>query len=488
MFIGAKAENIGFLSNNINKLLEHHAAWRSSFHPEDDLLNSPENKLFSERFEKAFDELLARHDQNLPYFHPRYNAQMLKDPPVTAILGYLTFMMSNPNNHAYEGGPVTTDMEMEVIQTLLSLCGYKSGWGHLSSGGSLANLEALWAVRDYNKKGYVLFSEVSHYSWKRICKILGIKTYAEIQVDKNFRMDLNQLEKFLKNEKVLMVIGNIGSTGTGSVDDIEGILKLREKYKFHFHLDAAYGGFVRSSILDGNYKVVPQKDTSIKDQYIYKQLKLISKSDSITIDPHKHGLLPYGAGAVLYKDENLRKIILNTAPYTYHQLDKPNIGMFSLEGSRPGAMAAACWLTYKAIPPNKEGVGSVVDNCLAQAGYFYENIEKSNYLSNFNKPDLDICTFYHKDKKLKGVKINEKTLKIYREFSVENPDAPFILSKFVTPSVIAKRVIKGLQLPDKINFNAMRAVFMKPWGAMNDFYYLSMLLRALEEFAEREGG
>lgn len=486
MFIGPKAENIGFLTENFNKLIEHHASWRRSFHPGDDLLNAPQAEIFSERFKSAFDELLSRHDKNLPYFHPRYNAQMLKDPPMTAILGYLAFMMSNPNNHAYEGGPVTTDMEMEVTQSLLSLCGYKKGWGHLASGGSLANLEALWAVRDYYKKGYVLFSEVSHYSWKRICKILGIRKYAEIPVDKNFRMDLNQLEKFLKKEKVLMVVGNIGSTGTGSVDDIAGLLRLKEKYDFHLHLDAAYGGFVRASILDSNYKVVPHEATGIKDAYLYKQLKLISKSDSITIDPHKHGLLPYGAGAVLYKDENLRKIILNTAPYTYHQLDKPNIGMFSLEGSRPGAMAAACWLTYKVIPLNKEGVGVVVDNCLAQADYFYNTLAKSSHLMNFNKPDLDICTFYFNDEELRGDKINEKTLKIYHEFSVENPDAPFILSKFVAPSVIAKRVIKGLKLPSKTNFTAMRAVFMKPWGAMNDNYYLKMLIKELEEFCGRE--
>ncbi len=484
MFIGPKAENIEFLKSHIDTLLNHHAGWRQSFHPGDQPLQLPETDDFRESFERAFSELLARHDKNLPYFHPRYNAQMLKDPPITAILGYLAFMMSNPNNHAYEGGPVTTDMEMEVTDTLLKLCGYKKGWGHLSSGGSLANLEALWAVRDYYKKGHVLFSEVSHYSWKRICGILGIKNYAEIPVDKNFRMDLNLLEKFLKKEKVLMVVGNVGSTGTGSVDDLEGILRLRDKYDFHLHLDAAYGGFVRAAILDENYKVMTRDASGINNDYLYRQLKLISKSDSITIDPHKHGLLPYGAGAVLYKDERLRKIILNTAPYTYHQLDKPNIGMFSLEGSRPGAMASACWLTYKVMPPNSAGVGKVVSSCLNQAEYFSRGIEESRHLKNFNIPDLDICTFYADDPGLTGEVINEKTLKIYHEFSVENQEAPFILSKFVSPAPVAKRVIKGLEIPKGINFTAMRAVFMKPWGAANNYYYIKMLLDSIKNYTE----
>ncbi|MCK6604234.1 MAG: aminotransferase class I/II-fold pyridoxal phosphate-dependent enzyme [Ignavibacteriaceae bacterium] len=486
MFIGPKAENTELLRSHINRLLEHHAEWRQSYHPDDKPLGSSLTDGFKAKLESAFNELLSRHDKNLPYFHPRYNAQMLKDPPITAILGYLAFMMSNPNNHAYEGGPVTTDMEMEVTRTLLDLCGYKDGWGHLASGGSLANLEALWAVREKYKGGGVYFSEVSHYSWKRICNILGIQYFTEVPVDENFRIDLDLLEKDLKKKKTLMVIGNIGSTGTGSVDDLEGLLLLKDRYGFHLHLDAAYGGFARSCILDKHYEVMPQGSTGIKSVHLYRQLELIAESDSITIDPHKHGLLPYGAGAVLYKDQNLRDMILNTAPYTYHQLDKPNIGMFSLEGSRPGAMAAACWLTYKVMPPNSKGVGVIVQKCLDQADYFYRSIEKSDYLANFNKPDLDINTFYFRDDEyMRAHVISKKTLEIYHEFSVENPDAPFILSKFVTPPHIAKRAHRGLRFDDKENFTAMRAVFMKPWGEMKNYYYLRMLLDSLNEFCAK---
>jgi glutamate/tyrosine decarboxylase-like PLP-dependent enzyme len=149
---------------------------------------------------------------------------MLKDPSIPALLGYFAVMLTNPNNHAYEGGPVTTEMEMEVVDDLLKLVGFKNGWGHLTSGGSLANLEALWAVRDFRKEGIAVFSKGSHYSWKRICAILKVD-FIEIDVDENYRIDLNQLEDVLKNNTVMFVMANFGTTGVGAVDPINEILK-----------------------------------------------------------------------------------------------------------------------------------------------------------------------------------------------------------------------------------------------------------------------
>jgi glutamate/tyrosine decarboxylase-like PLP-dependent enzyme len=478
-YIGPKAENIELLKKLINRIIDHHSDWRKSFSPEDPPLY-PRLPLKNKKLEEELEKFLIRSDSSLPYFHPRYLAQMLKDPAIPTILGYLSFMLSNPNNHAYEGGPVTTEMEMEVIGLLLKFIGFRNGWGHLTSGGSLANMEALWIARDYYPDGYVYFSEVSHYSWKRICKILRIEEFKEIPVDKNFRLDLNKLENEFKSHPPMFVMANLGSTGTGSVDDIESIIELRKKYKFHLHIDAAYGGFIKSVILDKNYRQLPFPKVKNLNEFVYKQLLKLQEADSITIDPHKHGLISYGAGAVLYKDEELRKVVLNTAPYTYHKQDKPNIGMFSLEGSRPGAMAAACYLTYKVLPPNGSGIGKVIMNSLAASKKLFSLLSKSEKFRNLNFPDLDINCFYIDSPKKQINEVNNFTNEVYKKLSVETINPPFIISKFIAPPQLAKTLLPQYTNDNDDNLISLRTVFMKHWNSLNDFYYVGELVKELE--------
>lgn len=478
-FIGPKSENIDYLKELINKVLDFQKEWRNSFYTDDHSLYNSEAS-HNIKLEEELVKFLDRSKKSLPYFHPRYVAQMVKDPSLATILGYLTFMLSNPNNHAYEGGPVTTEMEMEVTDLLLKFAGFNKGWGHITSGGSLANMEALWAARDYYPDGTVYFSEVSHYSWKRICSILRINKFSEIPVDGHFRMDLNILEERLKKNPAMFVMANLGSTGAGSIDDIESILQLKKKYNFHLHIDAAYGGFIRSAILDIDYNLLPYNTNLNVSEYTYKQLGLISEADSITIDPHKHGAISYGAGAVLYKNEELKKVVLNTAPYTYHQVDKPNIGMFSLEGSRPGAMAAACYLTYKVMPPNISGIGLLVSNTLAASKKFYGLIEASGKLNNLNIPDLDINCIYSAPDVKTITEVNNSTLKIYNRLSVESSSPEFILSKFITSPLITARALPGYVNPLSEELCSLRFVFMKHWVAIDDFYYIKELVKALE--------
>lgn len=481
-FIGPKAENIDALKQLMNIVLDFHANWRKENFAGDESLYR--NNFRIDELKKQLQLFLERSKKNLPYFHPRYSAQMLKDPSIPTILGYVAFMMSNPNNHAYEGGPVTTEMEMEVVEMMLEMVGFENGWGHLASGGSLANLEALWAVRDSSQKEIkVFFSEVSHYSWKRICSILRISNYKEIIVDKNFRMDLNELEQELKKSDSSVVIANLGSTGTGSVDDIAAILKLKQQYNFHLHIDAAYGGFARTLLLDEK-NILSEFDSSLPvSEFAYRQLKSIQDADSITIDPHKHGLISYGAGAVLYKDENLRNIILNSAPYTYHKLDKPNIGMFSLEGSRPGAMAAACYLTYKVLPLNRSGVGSIINESFSASKKFYELAAKSSVIKNLHEPDLDINCFFIETKHPSITELNMRAQKIYNRLSVEAENPEFILSKFVVPPSVSSRVLPGYSNPNNEFLTCLRSVFMKHWNSQNDYFYIRELIKTLERLA-----
>jgi len=370
-------------------------------------------------------------------------------------------------------------MEMEVVDDLLNLVGFKEGWGHLTSGGSLANLEALWAVRDFRKDGIAVFSKGSHYSWRRICSILKVD-FVEIDVDENYRIDLNQLEDVLKKNNVMFVMANFGTTGVGAVDPVMEILKLKEKYGFHLHIDAAYGGYMRTLIIDEQGKIIDFSNVEAPlKKFVYDNLIAVSESDSLTIDPHKHGLVMYGAGGVLYKDENLRQVILNTSPYTYHKKDKPNIGMFQLEGSRPGASAGAVWLTHKVIPLNKNGFGKILTQTLKSANYLYEKINNLQGFSPLTQPDLDIFCFYKHNGSFKLSEINENTLKIYNRLSIENSAPKFILSKFVVDSSTAKRINPKFEIDDE-SLVSLRSVFIKHWNAISErVNYIDLLVNEL---------
>lgn len=475
MFIGPGAENIGLfhrlLSHGLGRIADNRRRTFDgdlSLYPDDHDFSADESDLRA-----ALEQLFDRLEGSIPFFHPRYAAQMLKDPCIPALLGYTLTMLSNPNNHAYEGGPPTTEMEMEVVDDLLRLIGFSSGWGHLTSGGSLANLEALWAVRDrlrlpgggrVPEKGRVLYSRASHLSWNRICRILDIDSCRELPVDRDFRIDLNALERELKSGPVLMVMANFGTTGCGAVDPISEIVRLREKYPFHLHVDAAYGGYFKSLLRDESNAIRPfERIEPDLSRYVYDQALALAEADSVTIDPHKHGLMPYGAGSVLYRHEDLRHVIQNTAPYTYHIKDRPNIGTFSLEGSRPGAAAAGCWMTHKLFPLNSAGLGAVLSGSLRTARTLHGSTEGLPDLVALTRPDLDIFCFYirkHQDDTLE--RLNERSLVLYDRFSVQNPSAPFFLSKLVIDPDTARRLVPDLSHGNE-SLIALRAVFIKHW-------------------------
>lgn len=479
-FIGPKAENISILAEAISLVLASHLQFRSNAYPDDPSLLSSAS-LANDEFKSTLQAFLKKSEADRPFFHPRYVAQMLKDPCIPAIIGYFNHLLTNPNNHAYEGGPVTTGFESDVIDLFLKYLHFKDGWGHLCSGGTIANLEALWVIRENRGQGKVVFSSAAHFAWRRICDLLCLD-YLEIPVDANFRLDLAILEKYLREEDIIAVVANVGSTGTGSVDDLAKMIVLRDQFDFHLHADAAYGGFSRSIILDANNALLPYQDHFQISPYLYHQLATLSAVDSITIDPHKHGLMPYGAGAIFYREKKLQTVILNDAPYTYNHKDQLNLGMLALEGSRPGAMASACYLTYATFPLHHQGMGKILSATLKAARDFYQLIEDSMFMSAY-QPDLDICCFYPKPTNtMKFVsELNQMTLKLYENFSIDSIDPAFILSKYELPQLMSLNVLKNQRLIQDANLVVLRCILFKHWLGMNDQFYLRELVKVLQE-------
>ena len=145
------------------------------------------------RWAAAWEEFERRMDGNFPFFHPRFAGQMLKPPHPAAAAGYVAAMLVNPNNHALDGGPVTSEMEKEAVADLAALLGIGEPFlGHLTSSGTIANLEALWVARELHPDKGVAFGANAHYTHERMCAVLGAR-HASLPQDRDGRLDVEAL-------------------------------------------------------------------------------------------------------------------------------------------------------------------------------------------------------------------------------------------------------------------------------------------------------
>ena len=318
------------------------------------------------------------HD-NYPYFHPLYAGQMLKPPHPIARLAYALAMWINPNNHALDGGRATSAMEKEAVAEIASMFGWKTFLGHLCGGGTMANLEALWVAGQLQPGKKVLASAQAHYTHHRISSVLRLE-FESVPVDSLGRMDMNALQERVERGDVGTVVATLGTTATGSIDPLVQILALREKHGFRVHADAAYGGYF--GLVD---------NLAAHAQSAFAR---IHEVDSIVIDPHKHGLQPYGCGCVLFRDPSVGSLYKHDSPYTYFSSAELHLGEISLECSRPGASAAALWATQKLLPLVKQGeFARRLERSRFAALALYEKFKQDGSFVPAFPPELDIVVF-----------------------------------------------------------------------------------------------
>lgn len=354
-----------------------HQAWADSFGPYD---RHPSVEVSDEQLAGPFAELTERLRDNYPFGHPAYAAQMVKPAHPVAMVGYLAAMQVNPNNHALDGGPATAAMEKEVVAGLAAMFGLPDHLGHLTSSGTIANLEALYVARETHPGLGIAFSADAHYTHARMCRVLGVQGHA-VPVDSAGRMDLAALESLLAGGQVGTVVMTAGTTGLGAVEPIDGALALRERYGVRIHVDAAYGGFF-TLIADDSPDGVPSGPW-----------RAIASCDSVVVDPHKHGLQPYGCGAVLFADPAVGRFYDHDSPYTYFTSVELHLGEISLECSRAGAAAAALWLTLQVFPLTADGLGAVLRPGRRAALRWAGLIDASPSLVLYQPPELDIVTY-----------------------------------------------------------------------------------------------
>jgi glutamate/tyrosine decarboxylase-like PLP-dependent enzyme len=378
----------------------------------------------------AFEERMADH---YPFFHPRFAGQMLKPPHPVAAAGYLAAMLINPNNHALDGGPGTSALEVEVVEQLAAMFGLESpSLGHLTSSGTIANLEALWVARELTGGQAVVHSAGAHYTHTRMCGVLGVESRA-VATDGRGRIDLEAVEAELRRGGVGTLVLTTGTTGLGAIDDVAGALELRERYGVRLHVDAAYGGFYALLGLLGP----------------------VGACDSVVVDPHKHGLQPYGCGAVLFADPAVGRLYKHDSPYTYFSSAELHLGEISLECSRAGAAAAALWLTLQAFPLTEDGFGSVLRACRGAALSLAARLRDDDRLALVVEPELDIVCYHPRRASLAAVDAASEAL---LAAGMADPDDPVYLSTLrLDAAMFAPDVAR-----DADGARVLRSVLMKP--------------------------
>ncbi|MBU0686545.1 MAG: tyrosine decarboxylase [Candidatus Margulisbacteria bacterium] len=600
LFLGPKSENQGFFTNTLNFLMEEHIQWRRDFHPDDKpavSLEEQDEQLYKDTLRRTKETLLELSGKlkttSMPWFSPRYLGHMNSDTLMAANLAYMATILYNPNNCAFEASPATTGLEIQAGKQLCTMLGFDAnkGWGHITSGGHVANYEAFWVARNLksfpmavkavlpnlvkglddwqllnlpvskvldlvdkvkaaNKfdevralsargvgmskenLGVLLVPQSRHYSWAKAADILGIGTdnLINVQVKDNYRMDVNVLkatiDKFIATKTpILGVVAVVGTTEEGAVDEVHEIAKLRDEYEkqgisFYFHIDGAYGGYARAIFLDENDKFMDMhkmkhrwheegiihKDIDWPPIDVYEAYKAFSEADSITVDPHKMGYVPYAAGAVVMKDRRILDLISYFAAYVFEKGNDPMLlGSYILEGSKAGATAAAVWASHEVIPLNITGYGRIIGRSITGAQRFYMSLKaepafevngKKYIVHPLTKPDFNIVDFaFNAVGNTDLAKMDDLNEKLY-ELSSYN-SGPVYANDWITSktslatdaygdapaSFVAVLGIPKEQWDKQKSVYVLRSCVLSPWLIKNTTYneYWGTFLKIMQE-------
>jgi glutamate/tyrosine decarboxylase-like PLP-dependent enzyme len=273
-----------------------------------------------------------------------------------------------------------------------------------------------------------------HYSLPKGASLLGLgeDSFIPVPVDVDARISLPALRATLdhllaERRPVAAVVAVLGTTEESAVDPLAHIVDLREEYRqlgfdFLIHVDAAWGGYFASLLRDAhgetttqqmteqaradNYsdwlmlantkellgqslarergeelagEELPHEDRQARvftpqtamSPYVETQYRALPEADSITVDPHKAGYIPYPAGALCYRNVGMPNVVAFTDHVILHAPDEPTVGIFGIEGSKPGAAAVAAWVSHRVIRPDRSGYGRILGRCMFNSTRLY---------------------------------------------------------------------------------------------------------------------
>lgn len=582
-FLGAYGENNDFFERALLELVRDHVFWRRNFHPEDAppiTVREQYDAVFLDgiaRTRQELHQLTAQLKRSVPFFHPRYVGHMVSELLMPGLIAQLVTTLYNPNNVVEESAPVTVKLELEVAQQLAKMFGFDGKpFGHLTSGGTVANDEGLWlaravrlyplAVRDACEargswldprlrdddfallnwsvadtlelltrvrrelpdlraaveearvenvglaafaakhplvaKLVVLAPATAHYSWKKAMKLLGLGAGQLLEVPTaHGRVDPRALEAMLKERAaqqlpVLAVVGVYGTTEFGTLDEIDALVKLRgAPLQFWLHVDAAWGGYIPSLFRDEagglrSREAVAQEFKYFPSARVHRATAALAEADSITVDPHKLGFVPFGCGAILFRDRRGCDLLTQDAAYVFVSTDADDDarfrrpGRFSLEGSRPGAAAAACYVNHRVLPLDSAHFGRLIARSVHTCEALFDGL---NALAVELAPRVKLAIPYEPDCNLICLALNPAgntslraanalTRTLYDAMSVR-PDLPVQAREFfgscttvplthLSPEeklLLIAQLGVDLEAPDDDGVFLLRHTLMNPW-------------------------
>ncbi|UWQ09221.1 pyridoxal phosphate-dependent decarboxylase family protein [Aliiroseovarius crassostreae] len=268
----------------------------------------------------------------------------------------------------------------------------------------LAEYQQRFIAKDVQALPIVLAPATAHYSWPKSAALIGLgaNQLHRVHVDLNGRMRMDRLREMLQDcldnkRPVIEVVAVIGSTEESAVDPLADIVELREEFRakgleFCLHVDGAWGGYFASMLRDSKDPIDPdqagaweQTPAMIMSDYVLRQYRAFKHADTQTVDPHKAGFIPYPAGALCYRNGAMRDMITFTAPVVYHGGVDPTVGVYGIEGSKPGAAAAGVYLSHAMIRPDKSGYGKLLGKCIFNSKRLYAELVALDGTDDFIK-------------------------------------------------------------------------------------------------------
>ncbi|CEE95047.1 Pyridoxal-dependent decarboxylase [Xenorhabdus nematophila str. Anatoliense] len=373
-------------------------------------------------------------NQVVPVSSPAFVGHMTSALPnhLPALSKILTAL--NQNLVKLETSHVLTALERQVLGMMHKLVYHHDDdfyhqWLHngdhalatFCSGGTLANLTAMWACRNklmpaegdfaglareglargllhYGYNGLaILVSELGHYSLKKTVDVLGLGQDALVKVDtdRNGRICIDDLRVQLqslreRNIKPMAIVGIAGTTETGAIDPLDVLADIAEREQCHFHVDAAWGG---ASLLSERYR------------HLFAG---IERADTVTIDAHKQMYVPMGAGMVLFRQPTLSDAIAQHANYIVRKGSK-DLGRHTLEGSR-SAMSLMLHSNFHLL--GRRGLGHLIDAGIEKAQQFADLIRQQEDFELISEPQLCLLTYrYVSQEMLQTLREGSETVK-----------------------------------------------------------------------------
>lgn len=243
----------------------------------------------------------------------------------------------------------------------------------------------------------LLVPVTAHYSWDKAMKLIGLGTrQIDVIPEVGMRMDVAALENQLarcvdQHQPIVGLVGVLGTTEFGTLDPIDALVEARDRFRsqglgFGVHVDAAWGGYVASLMRDGSGQWLNREEVAKRFRYfpsarVHRAVTALSRADSITVDPHKLGYLPYGAGAYLCRDQRMMDFLAQDADYVFERSRGATfrekfrgLGKYIMEGSKSGATAAAVWVTHRTLPLDADHFGLIPAETIRASESFWDEV------------------------------------------------------------------------------------------------------------------